>query len=779
MKIPEQAQLTPPSLADVMRELARRNCRLIPLRELDKLPMGKWQDPNGDLPPQGAIGRVKSGFNYGVVPGEGVLLIDADGEEANEKVRAAFPDLQPTAKTPRGYHYWIACPAGQTIAGLGIEQAAGDTLLGAGIDLRTPGKGYGVGPGSRLDLRGYKGKTPPPGEPPWEYELIGGVSEVSCESLAQLRKASGTAERDADPDPTPDTDPDTDPDGEGFDPEEAGGGKSKIVALRPGLGLDIGERDAGVFKLAASLFDFPRLSYNAALRRIREAAQELIAPNAAEPFTDKELVKCVKSALKAADENRPAWMGKRGGVFFQPLGNPTDDFRARLNALSVQVSYNERDQRMEIKRGKGDWQHGNDAVASLYVNLDADAIPYPYIGETRAGKAFIFPKVKHLAQQEFKAQLSAAAGAAKRDPVLERLRELAGELDEKRKRGELSDDELSRYLPAFMEEHFIIDEGYERAAQYALIVPLCGVVRRALAPGCQHDITPLLIGPMGIGKSTLWRCLVFEPGQFSDGVRFNTLTDPRASAEQTEGAAIVELSEMAAVRRSDVDTTLGELTRCRTPRHRPAYKAQTEARPYRHVYVGTANRADSVPTVNGENRRLLPVMLSPRHGPDNQAHLQEALADPAIFNLAWQAAIFLALDGAKDPANGDFTGSRYQAMLPDIEKEARRLTPEHRQGEDRELTEILKAWRRDMEAEHQGKGWPFGELIEWMKKEQYMAGKSHYERIIREDWQLKAALKGNGWEQGNARFKGVSVWSWKPPKDAEQGGVLRDFTKAD
>jgi hypothetical protein len=132
---------------------------------------------------------------------------------------------------------------------------------------------------------------------------------------------------------------------------------------------------------------------------------------------------------------------------------------------------------------------------------------------------------------------------------------------------------------------------------------LVSAVARALQPGCKADHALVLEGRQGAGKSSALRTLAGE-AWFFDGL--HDLHSKDASAG-LRGKWIVELPELSAMRRSDVEAVKAFLSRTEE-RFRPAYGRSEVIEPRRVVFAGTTNRADYLSDDTG-NRRFWPVRI--------------------------------------------------------------------------------------------------------------------------------------------------------------------------
>jgi putative DNA primase/helicase len=127
-------------------------------------------------------------------------------------------------------------------------------------------------------------------------------------------------------------------------------------------------------------------------------------------------------------------------------------------------------------------------------------------------------------------------------------------------------------------------------------------VARAYDPGCQADVTVVLIGDQGIGKSRGLAALVPEPSWFTDDLG-GDLHD-RKVGEGLQGKWLIEFSEFARLNRAALDVVKAFLSR-RVDHYRPAYGHVARDFKRQCVFIGTTN--NRLPLQDLENRRFMPV----------------------------------------------------------------------------------------------------------------------------------------------------------------------------
>lgn len=127
-----------------------------------------------------------------------------------------------------------------------------------------------------------------------------------------------------------------------------------------------------------------------------------------------------------------------------------------------------------------------------------------------------------------------------------------------------------------------------------------GAVSRVFRPGCKFDLVLVLVGEQGTGKSTIVRKL--GGPWYSD--TFVGVTG-KESFEQVQGAWVIEMAELAGLRKAEVEAVKHFITK-QEDTFRPAYARTSEQFPRQCIFIGTTNRWDFLRDPTG-NRRFMPV----------------------------------------------------------------------------------------------------------------------------------------------------------------------------
>lgn len=147
------------------------------------------------------------------------------------------------------------------------------------------------------------------------------------------------------------------------------------------------------------------------------------------------------------------------------------------------------------------------------------------------------------------------------------------------------------------------DSEYARAVIRKTLV---AAVARIYQSGTKFDSVLILNGPQGIGKSTLFAKLA--GAWFSDSL---TLTDMRdkSGPEKLQGYWILELGELAGMKKTDVETVKSFLSRV-DDKYRASYGLNVESHPRQCVIVGSTNTESGFLRDITGNRRFWPVRVN-------------------------------------------------------------------------------------------------------------------------------------------------------------------------
>lgn len=141
------------------------------------------------------------------------------------------------------------------------------------------------------------------------------------------------------------------------------------------------------------------------------------------------------------------------------------------------------------------------------------------------------------------------------------------------------------------------DTRYVRSVTRKMFV---AAVARAMLPGCKFDNMLILVGPQGLGKSTLLDKM--SRGHFLDSIKS---FEGKDASELLPGVWLVEIAELEAFQKSDI-TRIKQFMSLRVDRFRAAYAENKTENPRSCVFFGTSNKYEVLTDTTG-NRRFWPV----------------------------------------------------------------------------------------------------------------------------------------------------------------------------
>jgi len=187
-------------------------------------------------------------------------------------------------------------------------------------------------------------------------------------------------------------------------------------------------------------------------------------------------------------------------------------------------------------------------------------VKFHSMGETWVKQLVVAQAIKHI------------AGEYKVNPLRYHMKELRWDGTER----------LSGWLPTYMGTK---DGEYTRAVGRKWIL---SAVARAMDPGCQADHMLILEGAQGIGKSQALRCLGGQfYAEYSGGMTGGG-TGHKDMVAMMLGKMIIEMSELATVRKADMDSLKAILTTT-VDEVRLSYERDSKSYPRTCVFAGTTN----------------------------------------------------------------------------------------------------------------------------------------------------------------------------------------------
>lgn len=189
---------------------------------------------------------------------------------------------------------------------------------------------------------------------------------------------------------------------------------------------------------------------------------------------------------------------------------------------------------------------------------------------------------------------------------------------------------------------------------------LTAAVARIYEPGIKFDSILVLNGPQGVGKSTLFAILGKE--WYSDSLSISDMKD-KTAAEKLQGYWILEVGELAGIKKVDVETVKSFVTRT-DDKFRQAYGTVVESHPRNCVIVGSTNSEGGFLRDVTGNRRFWPVHVTGK-GKHHPWELTEV-------DQIWAEAIERYREGEELFLKGNVAADAYAKQQEAMESDDRR-----------------------------------------------------------------------------------------------------------
>ena len=201
---------------------------------------------------------------------------------------------------------------------------------------------------------------------------------------------------------------------------------------------------------------------------------------------------------------------------------------------------------------------------------------------------------------------------------------------------------------------------------------LCAAISRLLRPGCKFDSMLVLNGPQGVGKSTLIAKLAGE--WFSDSLNLGDTKD-KTAAEKLQGYWILEIGELAGLKKAEVETLRSFLSR-QNDIYRAAFGKRATPHLRQCVFFGTTNAESGYLRDTTGNRRFWPVKT-----PGSGKKQSWNLTHEEILQI-WAEALVYVRQGEKL-----YLSPEMDALAKDEQREA--MESDEREGLVREYLDTL------------------------------------------------------------------------------------------
>jgi putative DNA primase/helicase len=163
-------------------------------------------------------------------------------------------------------------------------------------------------------------------------------------------------------------------------------------------------------------------------------------------------------------------------------------------------------------------------------------------------------------------------------------------------------DEWDGHERLFTMLHHHLGEEQNAYTAAAGTLMMVGTVARTYEPGHKFDFMPVISGAQGVHKSSYLRTIVGD--QWGSDLTHG-FSDTNRMVEQMEGKLIVEVPELSAMRKDNLER-MKEMITVQSDKTRLAYGRMAQEYPRRSILVGTTNEHTYLTDPTG-NRRFWPL----------------------------------------------------------------------------------------------------------------------------------------------------------------------------
>ena len=232
-----------------------------------------------------------------------------------------------------------------------------------------------------------------------------------------------------------------------------------------------------------------------------------------------------------------------------------------------------------------------------------------------------------ISDRDLRGAVDIVANKNRFHPVRERLEGCANRWDGKK-----------RVETFFIDYLGCSDTAYHRQAA---VVTLMGAVARAFEPGHKFDFVPILEGAQGAGKSTFINILGLEWSNELTG----DIDDPQEMVGVMQGSWIMEMGELSAMSKSDMNATKAFVSRTHD-KARPPYGKRAIVYPRQCIFIGSTYDQEYLRDITG-NRRFWPIVCNLQGRMIDNMKLREEI------ELIWGEAVLMYREMRKKTPIGD------------------------------------------------------------------------------------------------------------------------------